>query len=115
MTDQNVHLIWSFNFFGLEVENSVEQPKELTKVQRAELMQEILKQRLLLHAKEYLRWGVLVRPENIFCTSQSGFIRTVYETFQLLYSSQLIYKEFSPQLYSIKMQRFFLFPVCRFF
>ena len=100
-----MHLVWSFNFFGSEVEHSIDQPKEMSPSQKSELVQETLKQRLLLHAKEYLRWGVLVRPENIFCTSQIPFIKTVYETFQLLYSSQIIYKEFSPQLFSIRMQR----------
>lgn len=60
----------------------------------------------MLFAKEYCRWGLHITPRNIFCTSQSLFIQTVYDVFSLLYSNKLLFKEFSPNFYSIKFQRF---------
>lgn len=97
-------MFWSFNLFGQESENSL--PPQVTSGADQSVLVDVLRQRLMLFAKEYCRWGLHVTPRNIFCTSQSLFIQTVYDVFSLLYSNKLLFKEFSPQFYSIKFQRF---------
>jgi hypothetical protein len=104
MTGEKVHLFWSFNLFGQEAINSL--PLELQTNSNPDIIIDALRQRLLLHAKEYCRWGLHVTPKNIFCTSQSLFIQTVYDFFLLLYSNKLLFKEYTPNFYSIKLQRY---------
>jgi isoleucyl-tRNA synthetase len=102
---ENVHLVWSFNIFGNEVENSVDL-EDVPQEHKAAILAETLKQRLISFSKEYIRWGFHMDKLSLFSTSQSLFIQAVYDLFSILYSKQILFKEYSPKPYSIALQRY---------
>lgn len=102
---ENVHLVWSFNIFGNEIENSVKLD-DVPEEQRANVLAETVKQRLISYSKEYIRWGFHMDKLSLFSTSQSLFIQTAYDLFSILYSKQILFKEFNPKPYSISLQRY---------